>query len=124
MFRLLLSLLLVFSQQMGYAHALTHATAISEATTTLEQQASLAADSLSDEALADPHLSGITKLGVAHSCAQCLSVAQCVAIANTQFSAFPIADGVAVFGAIAPALAHSAGTASAYQSRAPPPLFC
>lgn len=135
---MLLSLLLVFSQQMGYAHALTHAAASADlaaapaAATAAKAVAALIDDSGASgwqngadaDAEHDADLSGITKLGFDHSCAQCLAVAQFTAAVDTRFHSFPLLDGVAVVGAIAPLAVRTAGPVTAYLTRAPPVLSC
>lgn len=137
---MLLSLLLVFSQQMGYAHALTHAAAsadLAAAPAAATATAAKAIAALIDDSGAagwqngagldaehDAELSGITKLGFDHSCAQCLAVAQFTAAVDTRFHSFPLLDGVAVVGAIAPLAIRTAGPVTAYLTRAPPVLSC
>lgn len=139
---MLLSLLLVFSQQMGYAHALTHAAASADlaaapaaaTATATKVVAALIDDSgapgwqngagADADAEHDADLSGITKLGFDHSCAQCLAVAQFTAAVDTRFHSFPLLDGVAVVGATAPLAMRTAGAVTAYLTRAPPVLSC
>ena len=132
---MLLSLLLVFSQQMGYAHALTHAAASAElaaATDAARAVATLVDDSgaagwqnsAGPDTEHDADLSGITKLGFDHSCAQCLAVAQFTAAVDTRFHSFPLLDGVAVVAASAPLAMRTAGPVTAYLTRAPPVLSC
>ena len=133
---MLLSLLLVFSQQMGYAHALTHAAASADlaaapaAATATKVVAALIDDrgaagwQNGADAEHDADLSGITKLGFDHSCAQCLAVAQFTAAVDTRFHSFPLLDGVAVVGASAPLAMRTAGAVTAYLTRAPPVLSC
>jgi len=136
---MLLSLLLVFSQQMGYAHALTHAAATADlaATPAMATDAARAVVALLDDSGAggwqngagpdaehDADLSGITKLGFDHSCAQCLAVAQFTAAVDSRFHSFPLLDGVAVVGASVPLAMRTAGPVTVYLTRAPPVLFC
>ncbi|MYM39537.1 hypothetical protein [Duganella qianjiadongensis] len=133
---MLLSLLLVFSQQMGYAHALTHAAASAELAAATDAAKAVAAlieddsgvadwqNSAGPDAAHDADLSGITKLGFDHSCAQCLAVAQFTAAVDTRFHSFPLLDGVAVVAASAPLAMRTAGPVTAYLTRAPPVLSC
>lgn len=119
---MLLSLLLVFSQPMGYAHALTHATALTGLAASQTAEMAMAAPASMPES--DPHLSGITKLGFDHSCAQCLAVAQCTAAVDTHSHSFPLLDGVAVVATAAPLALLPLSPCTAYRSRAPPLLSC
>lgn len=119
---MLLSLLLVFSQQMGYAHALTHTAASAELAANLALSADQA--QAADGADGDPHLNGIIKLGLDHSCAQCLAVAQFTAAVDSRFHSFPLLDGIAVIGVAAPLAVLPARPLAAYHSRAPPVSFC
>lgn len=107
----LLSLLLVFSQQMGFSHALSHAAAASVQL----------ADQAGEQALDDT--GGITKLGLDHSCAQCLAFAQIGSAADTRFYSFPLADNDAsVAIAFTPAALDCQRTVCGFLSRAPPIL--
>lgn len=119
---MLLSLLLVFSQQMGYAHALTHATALTGLAASQTPDPAMAAPAFAPES--DPHLNGITKLGFDHSCAQCLAVAQITGAVDTHSYSFPLLDGVAVVAAVAPLALLPLSPCTAYHSRAPPVLSC
>lgn len=114
-FHVLLSLLLVFSQQMGYAHALTHSASVAGVANVLDL-----ADGSASEHAEDAGQSGITKLGFDHSCAQCLAFAQLAAAADTRFYSFPLLDGCAVVSPRQPAAPACAAMRRGYQSRAPP----
>ena len=100
----LLSLLLVLSQQMGISHALAHWSS---------QRAMVTAGDSSD---AEPAKS----LALDPSCGQCLAFAQIGTAADTGFYSFPIArdNTQAVDIAVAPELCQR--TACAFRSRAPP----
>lgn len=105
----LLSLLLVFSQQMGYSHALSHATAatgVAQASAQQDQDAS----------------SGIAKLGLDHNCAQCLAFAQIASAADTHFYSFPLAANTSVAVTHTPAPLDCRRTVCGFRSRAPPVL--
>jgi hypothetical protein len=105
----LLSLLLVFSQQMGFSHALSHAAAVSGS-------AQLAVQAADDTG-------GITKLGLDHSCAQCLAFAQIGSAADTRFYSFPLAgNDASVAIAFTPAAPDCQRTVCGFLSRAPPVL--
>ena len=107
----LLSLLLLISQQMGFSHALSHAAAASA------QLAVQASDQAADDT------GGITKLGLDHSCAQCLAFAQIGSAADTRFYSFPLADNDAsVAIAYAAAALDCQRTVCGFLSRAPPVL--
>ncbi|MBY0557153.1 MAG: hypothetical protein K2P77_08125 [Burkholderiaceae bacterium] len=113
----LLSLLLVFSQQMGYSHALTHAASVAGVVNVLEL-----ADASALEHAEDAGQSGITKLGFDHSCAQCLAFAQLAAAADTRFHSFPLRDARAVVSPVQPAAPAGVAICCGYHSRAPPVL--
>ena len=109
----LLSLLLVFSQQMGFSHALSHAAAAAGSA----QLAARASDQAADDT------GGITKLGLDHSCAQCLAFAQIGSAADTRFYSFPLADNDAsVAIAYAAAALDCQRIVCGFLSRAPPVL--
>lgn len=108
-FYVLLSLLLVFSQQMGYSHALSHASAA-----TGVAQASAAQP--------DEDASSITKLGLDHNCAQCLAFAQIASAADTHFHSFPLAANTSVAVRHTPAPLDCRRTVCGFRSRAPPVL--
>ena len=112
----LLSLLLVFSQQMGFTHALSHASAAGAA-----QLAAQAGDQAVGQTGDDT--GGITKLGLDHSCAQCLAFAQIGSAADTRFYSFPLADNDAsVAIAFTPAAPDCQRAVRGFLSRAPPIL--
>ena len=107
----LLSLLLLISQQMGFSHALSHAVAASV------QLAVQTSDQAADDT------GGITKLGLDHSCAQCLAFAQIGSAADTRFYSFPLADNDAsVAIAYAAAALDCQRIVCGFLSRAPPVL--
>ena len=116
----LLSLLLVFSQQMGFTHALSHASAAGAA-----QLAAQVGDQAVDQAVGQTgdDGGGITKLGLDHSCAQCLAFAQIGSAADTRFYSFPLADNDAsVAIAFTPAAPDCQRAVRGFLSRAPPVL--
>lgn len=104
----LLSLLLVFSQQMGYSHALSHASAATGVVQAAAQQ--------------DEDASRITKLGLDHNCAQCLAFAQIASAADTHFHSFPLAANTSVAVVRTPAPLDCQRTVCGFRSRAPPVL--
>lgn len=112
-FHVLLSLLLVFSQQMGYSHALSHASAATAAVQAAVQAAEPADDEVS---------TGITKLGLDHSCAQCMAFAQIASAVDSRFHSFPLAFNSSVAVAFAPAPLDCQRTICGFRSRAPPVL--
>lgn len=107
-FYVLLSLLLVFSQQMGYSHALSHASAATGVVQAAAQQEEDAAS--------------ITKLGLDHNCAQCLAFAQIASAADTHFHSFPLAANASVAVVHTPAPLDCQRTVCGFRSRAPPVL--
>jgi hypothetical protein len=107
----LLSLLLVLSQQMGFTHALSHASAAVAA------GPAQAIDQAADDT------DGVTKLGLDHSCAQCLAFAQIGSAADTRFYSFPLAiDGASTAIAFVAAAPDGQRTVCGFLSRAPPVL--
>lgn len=108
-FHVLLSLLLVFSQQMGYSHALSH----TAAATGIVQAAEPADDEVS---------TSITKLGLDHSCAQCMAFAQIASAVDSRFHSFPLAANTSVAIAFTPAPLDCQRTICGFRSRAPPVL--
>ncbi|MYN15812.1 hypothetical protein GTP81_03505 [Rugamonas sp. FT107W] len=106
-FYVLLSLLLVFSQQMGYSHALSHASAATGVVQAAQQ---------------DEDASRITKLGLDHNCAQCLAFAQIASAADTHFYSFPLAAGTSVAVVRTPVPLDCQRTVCGFRSRAPPVL--
>lgn len=109
----LLSLLLVLSQQMGYSHALTHWSNIK----TVSQQFGDAADS-TDSADVPPAKS----LAMDQACEQCLAFAQIGTAVHSGFHSFPISrDTETAFDtSVMPAPCRR--TVCAFHSRAPPAL--
>jgi len=108
-FYVLLSLLLVFSQQMGYSHALSHASAATGVVQAGAQQGEDASGS-------------IIKLGLDHNCAQCLAFAQIASAADTRFHSFPLAANTSVAVTYSPAPFDCRRTVCGFRSRAPPVL--
>ena len=106
-FHLLLALLLVFSQQMGFTHALSHVAAVSVA---------------QDAAQPDDDGAGVTRLGLDHNCAQCQAFAQLASAADTRFSSFPLAPAGAAAINPRPAPLDCQRVPCAFRSRAPPLL--
>lgn len=104
---LLLSLLLVLSQQMGIAHALTHWSS---------QRTALTAGATSDAA---PSKTGAA---VDQSCDQCLAFAQIGTAVDTGFYSFPLSrdNATAVYATVAPQPCRR--TVCVFHSRAPPVL--
>lgn len=106
-FYVLLSLLLVFSQQMGYSHALSHAaTGAVQAAAQQDEDAS----------------SSITKLGLDHNCAQCLAFAQIASAVNNGFHSFPLPANTSVAVIPLPAPQDCQRAICGFRSRAPPVL--
>lgn len=104
LFRVLMSLLLLFSQQMATAHVISHWTGSAETV-------SLSSASDEDKSRA---------LALDHSCNKCLVFAQFAAPLPSSFTAFAAmqADPLPADGALV-AAAH-ARTILAFQSRGPP----
>ncbi len=102
----LLSLLLLLSQQMGISHALTHCSS---------QRAVVTAGDTRNSAPAK-------SLALDQSCEQCLAFAQIGAALDSGFYSFPIArdNAQAVDITVAPELCQR--TICAFRSRAPPVL--
>jgi len=111
----LLSLLLVLTQQMGFTHALSHWSA-SRAGGTTQAMAQVRA-----QALAQSGEDGGGKAqSFDQSCEQCLAFAQIGAPIDVQFSSFPVAGGSALAVTAAPVLAPCQRSVCVFHSRAPP----
>ena len=106
--RILLSLLLLLSQQMAMAHAFTHVTAALSSS----QQHQAGADD------ADSELS--QALAQHQSCKQCLAFAQLIGAACSSSASFAAPELVAVAAAMAMTELRCLRTDCAFQPRAPP----
>lgn len=104
----LLSLLLVLSQQLGMAHAISHWSDYRQSGERV----------LQFEAGAEQ--GGNAGLALDHNCSQCAAFAQLASALPTQDSAFPVVAYGATFVAAAPAQPQQAPSARPYDSRAPP----
>ncbi|XLZ71581.1 hypothetical protein ABT364_06340 [Massilia sp. SR12] len=103
----LLALLLVLSQQLGMAHAVSHWSDYRQGS---EQQEA-----------GDAGESGLSAgLALDHNCSQCAAFASLASAIDTPSFTFPAVAYAAPQGGVAPALPHGVRTARAYDSRAPP----
>lgn len=103
----LLALLLVLSQQLGMAHAVSHWSDYRQGSE--QQQAGDAGE-------------GSLSAGLAldHNCSQCAAFASLASAIHTPSFTFPSVEYTAPQVGVALAVPHGARTARAYDSRAPP----
>lgn len=113
----LLSLLLVLSQQMGYSHALTHWSSLKVVSQQLGQQPSAGADS-TESADVPPAKS----LAMDQACEQCLAFAQIGTAVHSGFHSFPISRDTETACDTSVMPAPCRRTVCAFHSRAPPAL--
>lgn len=101
-----LSLLLLISQQLGMAHALSHWSVTRSNPTQLQERP----------------LSASTSLAMDQHCEQCLVFAQIASALDTPCHSFPAASAGAAVLAVADAQRERPRTVCAFHSRAPPVL--
>lgn len=117
---LLLSLLLVFSQQMGITHALSHWSQWSNSVAGGDSAGQLQLAAPGEEGAA---ASGASKsLALDQGCGQCLAFAQIGAALHSHFYSFPVVNGAALAVDAAPSVSPCRRTVCAFRSRAPPVL--
>jgi hypothetical protein len=104
----LLSLLLVFAQQMGITHAVSH---LSDGRESVLQQA---------QGAGERDTSVSRNLALDQSCKQCLAFAQIASAIDTPFYAFPAASHAAPVSLVRATPLACQRTVCAFQSRAPP----
>ncbi|WP_342118700.1 hypothetical protein [Pseudoduganella sp. OTU4001] len=103
----LLALLLVLSQQLGMAHAVSHWSDYRHGS---EQQQAV-----------DGSEGGLSAgLALDHNCSQCAAFASLASAIHTPSYTFPTLEYSAPQAGVVPSLPHSSRTARAYDSRAPP----
>ena len=113
--RILLSLLLLFSQQMAFAHALSHVAGVLTPAT-----APMAADKAAANAAATQDSELSSAIAQEKSCHQCLSFAQLAGPLGTTPPAFAAPELSDVAPLIALTSVHCLRTVCAFRSRAPP----
>lgn len=101
-----LSLLLLISQQLGMAHALSHWSAARSNATQLQERP----------------LGASKSLAMDQNCEQCLVFAQIASALDTPFHSFPAASPGAAVLAVADAQLVRPRTVCVFRSRAPPVL--
>lgn len=106
----LLALLLVLSQQLGMAHAVSHWSDFRHGS---EQQQALDVTDAADGGLS-------AGMALDHNCSQCAAFASLASAIDTPSFSFPAVEFNAPQAGVAAALPHSARPARAYDSRAPP----
>lgn len=104
----LLSLLLVLSQQLGMAHAISHWSDYRQSGEQVQQLESGA------------EKAGNAGLALDHNCSQCAVFAQLASALPTRDAAFPAIAYGETFAAAAAAQPQAAPSARPYDSRAPP----